>query len=164
VGLNQRIDSTSYRALHRRPIADRLVKVDLDRNEVALSINPDSRTHKRIVFMLGPVGPRVHQKLDDERLRADIDPMDLLFARTTARHIHELIVAGRTVVREGEIVGIDYASLRDELLAHLRSGIAAGTAFVSALSELDRIIAAHFAQATGRALLLSIATPRRSPG
>jgi cytosine/adenosine deaminase-related metal-dependent hydrolase len=86
------------------------------------------------------------QKLDDERLRADIDPMDLLFAHTTRRHIHELIVAGRTVVREGEIVGIDYPSLRDELLAKLRSGIAASTAFMSALGELDRIIATHFAQ------------------
>ncbi len=87
------------------------------------------------------------QKLDDERLRADIDPMDLLFAHTTARHIHELIVAGRTVVRDGEILGVDFASLRDELLAQVRSGIAASTALVSALGELDHAVAAHFAQA-----------------
>jgi cytosine/adenosine deaminase-related metal-dependent hydrolase len=87
------------------------------------------------------------QKLDDERLRADIDPMDLLFARTTARHIHELIVAGQTVVRDGEILGVDFASSRDELLAQVRSGIAASTAFLPALGELDRAVAAHFAQA-----------------
>jgi cytosine/adenosine deaminase-related metal-dependent hydrolase len=87
------------------------------------------------------------QKLDDERLRADIDPMDLLFARATARHIHELIVAGRTVVRDGEILGVDFASLRDELLAQVRSGIAASTALVSALGELDHAVAAYFAQA-----------------
>jgi cytosine/adenosine deaminase-related metal-dependent hydrolase len=86
-------------------------------------------------------------KLDDERLRADIDPMDLLLSRTTARHIHELIVAGRTVVRDGEILGVDFASLRDELLAQVRSGIAASTAFVSALGELDNAVAAHFTQA-----------------
>ena len=36
---------------------------------------------------------------------ADLDPFDLLFARTTMRHIHELIVAGRSVVREGEVLG-----------------------------------------------------------
>ena len=32
--------------------------------------------------------------VDAERLRADLDPCDLLFARTTMRHIHELIVGG----------------------------------------------------------------------
>ena len=31
--------------------------------------------------------------VDTERLRDDLDPCDLLFARTTMRHIHELIVA-----------------------------------------------------------------------
>jgi cytosine/adenosine deaminase-related metal-dependent hydrolase len=41
--------------------------------------------------------------VDTERLRADFDPRDLLFARTTMRHIHELIVAGRTIVRDGQI-------------------------------------------------------------
>ena len=40
--------------------------------------------------------------LDDERLRSDLDPRDLLFARATSRHIREVIVAGRTVVRDGE--------------------------------------------------------------
>jgi cytosine/adenosine deaminase-related metal-dependent hydrolase len=85
------------------------------------------------------------QKLDDERLRADLDPMDLLFARTSAHHIHELIVAGRTVVRSGKIAGVDFPLLRDELLAQLRAGIAAGGGFMSALGELDQAVAAHFA-------------------
>jgi cytosine/adenosine deaminase-related metal-dependent hydrolase len=87
------------------------------------------------------------QKLDDERLRADLDPTDLLFARATAHHIHELIVAGRTVVRSGKIAGIDFPLLRDELLAQLRAGIAASSGFMSALGELDQAIATHFAQA-----------------
>jgi hypothetical protein len=30
----------------------------------------------------------------------NLDPLDLLFARATARHIHELIVAGRPIVRD----------------------------------------------------------------
>jgi cytosine/adenosine deaminase-related metal-dependent hydrolase len=86
-------------------------------------------------------------KLDDERLRADLDPMDLLFARTTAHHIHELIVAGRTIVGNGKVTGIDFQSLRAELLAQIRAGITAGSAFVSALGELDRAVATHFARA-----------------
>ena len=40
-------------------------------------------------------------KLDADRLRPDLDPLDLLFARSTARHIKELIVGGRTVMRDG---------------------------------------------------------------
>ena len=31
--------------------------------------------------------------VDDDRLRPDVDPLDLLFARATARHIREMIVA-----------------------------------------------------------------------
>ena len=50
---------------------------------------------------------------------------DLLFARTTMRHIHELIVRGRSVVREGEVLGIDYPAMRDDLLARLRAAMAA---------------------------------------
>jgi cytosine/adenosine deaminase-related metal-dependent hydrolase len=84
--------------------------------------------------------------LDDERLRADVDPLDLLFARTCARHIRELIVGGRTVVRDGKLTGIDFPGLRDELLARLRIGISASSGFLSALNELDGVVAAQFAQ------------------
>jgi cytosine/adenosine deaminase-related metal-dependent hydrolase len=87
------------------------------------------------------------RKLDDERLRADLDPMDLLFARTTAHHVDELIVAGRSVVRKGKTTGVDFPLLRDELLAQIRAGIAASGGFLCALGELDGAIATHFAQA-----------------
>ena len=60
-----------------------------------------------------------------DRLRADLDPLDLLFARATTRHIQELIVAGRTVVRDGRVLGIDYPAMRDDLLARLRAGMRA---------------------------------------
>ena len=62
--------------------------------------------------------------LDADRLRPDLDPLDLLFARSTARHIKELIVGGKTVVREGRVAGIDLPALNEELLARFRHGIA----------------------------------------
>jgi|GraSoi2013_100cm_1033763.scaffolds.fasta_scaffold07591_3 cytosine/adenosine deaminase-related metal-dependent hydrolase len=82
--------------------------------------------------------------VDDDRLHPDLDPLDLLFARTTARHIHELIVAGRPIVREGRVLGIDYPALRQDMLARLRSSMAQNAAFAAAIRELDRVIKRHF--------------------
>ena len=62
--------------------------------------------------------------VDAERLRPDLDPFDLLFARTTMRHIHELIVQAAAVVQEGRVLGIDYPAMRDDLLARLRATMA----------------------------------------
>jgi 5-methylthioadenosine/S-adenosylhomocysteine deaminase len=82
--------------------------------------------------------------VDTERLRPDLDPRDLLFARTTMRHIHELIVAGRTIVRDGQVLGVDFPAMRDELLTRLRSGMSQNASFVGALGELERAVERHY--------------------
>ena len=79
-----------------------------------------------------------------ERLRPDLDPRDLLFARTTARHLRELIVAGRTVVRDGRVTGIDLDAMRAELLARLRAGMAGNASLQAALSDLESVLGRHF--------------------
>jgi cytosine/adenosine deaminase-related metal-dependent hydrolase len=82
--------------------------------------------------------------LDDDRLRDDIDVLDLLMARVTARHIRELIVAGRSVVLGGKVLGVDYPAARDEVIARTRAGMAANGALARALPALERALAAHF--------------------
>ena len=82
--------------------------------------------------------------VDTERLRDDLDPCDLLFARTTMRHIHELIVRGRSVVREGEVLGIDYSAMRDDLLVRLRAAMGQTGPLAAALRELERAVASHY--------------------
>jgi cytosine/adenosine deaminase-related metal-dependent hydrolase len=82
--------------------------------------------------------------MDDDRLHPNLDPLDLLFARTTARHIHELIVAGRPVVRHGRVLGIDYPALRQDMLARLRPLVAQNATFAAAIGELDRVVKVHF--------------------
>jgi cytosine/adenosine deaminase-related metal-dependent hydrolase len=82
--------------------------------------------------------------VDDDRLRPDLDPLDLLLARATARHIHELIVAGRPVVRDGRVLGIDYPALRADMLARMRSLLAQDAAFAAALGTLERAVRCHF--------------------
>jgi 5-methylthioadenosine/S-adenosylhomocysteine deaminase len=82
--------------------------------------------------------------VDSERLRTDIDPQDRLFASTTMRHIHELIVAGRPVVRAGRVLGVDYPAMRDDMLARLRADMGQSAAFAAALPELERSVASHY--------------------
>jgi len=82
--------------------------------------------------------------LDADRLRSDLDPLDLLFARATARHIRELIVAGRTVTRDGRVAGIDFAAMNDELHARFRHGIAQNAALAAALPHLERAVRDNF--------------------
>ncbi len=82
--------------------------------------------------------------VDAERLRPDLDPQDLLFARSTMRHIHELIVAGRPVVRDGAVLGVDYPAMRDDMLARLRTDMHRSAGLAAALRELERAVAAHY--------------------
>ena len=82
--------------------------------------------------------------VDAERLRPDLDPQDLLFARSTMRHIHELIVAGRSVVREGAVLGVDYPAMRDDMLARLRADMHRSAGLASALRELEQVVATHY--------------------
>ncbi len=87
--------------------------------------------------------------LDADRLLPELDPLDLLFARATARHIRELVVAGRTVVRDGRLIGIDHAEATRELLAQARAALARPDAFTAALPALDRAMAAHLCACLG---------------
>jgi cytosine/adenosine deaminase-related metal-dependent hydrolase len=82
--------------------------------------------------------------LDYERLRPDLHADDLLFARARAQHIRELIVAGRCVVREGQVLGVDLPAMTEELMARFRSGLAANASFLAALVDLEPVLAAHF--------------------
>jgi len=82
--------------------------------------------------------------LDNDRLRADADVLGVLFARATARHISELIVAGRTVVRDGAVLGVDLAAARAEVIGQMRAGVRDSAVLVSILAAYEQTLAAHF--------------------
>jgi cytosine/adenosine deaminase-related metal-dependent hydrolase len=82
--------------------------------------------------------------LDADRLRGDLDPLDLLFARATARHIKELIVGGESIVRAGRVSGIDLPAMSQDLHARFRHGIAQNGALAAALPYLERAVRDHF--------------------
>ena len=82
--------------------------------------------------------------LDDDALRDDIDPVNLLFLRGTAGHIRELVVGGRSIVKDRRVTGVDLPVIRQELLAQMRAGLAANGKFIAALSSLDRALGQHY--------------------
>ena len=61
--------------------------------------------------------------LDDDALFGDVDPLDLLLARGSGRHIDTVIAGGRQVVAAGKVCGVDEPAQRAELLARMRSAI-----------------------------------------
>lgn len=83
-------------------------------------------------------------RLEDDRLRDDLDAVELVVTRATARHIRELIVGGRTIVRDGAITGIDLRAVRAELLAQMRAGMAGMADLAATLPSLEAAMAAHF--------------------
>jgi cytosine/adenosine deaminase-related metal-dependent hydrolase len=82
--------------------------------------------------------------IDADRLREDIDALDLVLTRATARHIRELIVGGRTVVKDGSVIGVDADGARVEVLRRMRHGMRDKATLAAALPQLERAIAKHF--------------------
>jgi cytosine/adenosine deaminase-related metal-dependent hydrolase len=144
-------------ALREMRLADLLhggtgFRVDVDRKAILNAVLVNGRrsvTNKEEGGTLSPGAPADillldWQKLDEDRLRPDLDPLDLLFARSTARHIKELIVAGKSIVRDGRVLGIDFPAMREDLLARFRHGIAQNATLAVALPELERAVRDHF--------------------
>ncbi|OYX88209.1 MAG: hypothetical protein B7Y84_09380 [Azorhizobium sp. 32-67-21] len=82
--------------------------------------------------------------LEDDRLRDDLDALELVMTRATAPHMRELIVGGRTIVRDGHVTGIDLPAVRAEVLAQMRAGMADKADLAAAMPALDAALAAHF--------------------
>jgi len=82
-----------------------------------------------------------YDALDDVSVRDDVDPVELIFARATARHMHELIVNGRTIVQNHRVLGIDLDAARREVLDRMRAGQPAVAPFAAALPHIGRALA-----------------------
>jgi cytosine/adenosine deaminase-related metal-dependent hydrolase len=82
--------------------------------------------------------------IDEDRLQDDIDPLVLVLTRATARHVRELIVAGRTVVKDGSVLGVDAEAARAEVMSRVRHAMPDKEAVAEALPLLERGIAKHY--------------------
>lgn len=75
----------------------------------------------------------------------DVPAMDVLMAKGTAAHIRSLHVAGREVVADGRVTGVDLPAFEAELLAALRAGRGQTEDLRAVMPELRAAFAAHFA-------------------
>lgn len=86
--------------------------------------------------------------LDDDALMP-VDPLELMFARANRSHIREVIVAGRTIVSRGRVVGVDLDAAHRELRSAYRAGMARRTAFGGALPAFETAVRNHYLQRLG---------------
>ncbi len=61
-------------------------------------------------------------KLDRDAIM-DVDPLQLLFARGNAALVRDVVVDGRTIVREGKVTGVDLDAIERELRGMYREGV-----------------------------------------
>ena len=64
--------------------------------------------------------------LDYDQLSYDliedvIDPLEVVLTRASARHVKSLYVAGREIVRDGKVAGVDLPAIEREVIAQARS-------------------------------------------
>ncbi|CAN5169538.1 8-oxoguanine deaminase [soil metagenome] len=85
----------------------------------------------------------------DEDALMPVDPLDLMFARASRRHIRELIVAGRTIVSHGRVRGVDLDAGHDELRGIYRAGISGRAGLIAALPPLEHAVRNHYLSRLG---------------
>jgi len=90
---------------------------------------------------LAPGAPADFVVLDLDRIDRDeimdVDPIDLLFARGNASHVIDVVVDGRTIIRDGNPVGVDLAGVDRELRGLYRQGLHKFSQFQQAWKPLE---------------------------
>jgi cytosine/adenosine deaminase-related metal-dependent hydrolase len=99
--------------------------------------------------LLAPGAPADFLCIDVDALDRDeimeIDPVDLFYARGNKTHIAELVVAGRTIVRRGRLLGIDLDAVERELRARFRQDVTVLDGFRAAWPSFSQGIRAWYA-------------------
>lgn len=85
----------------------------------------------------------------DEDALMPVDPIELLFARGNRSHLRELIVAGRSVVQVGKLVGVDLDAAQRELRAAYRAAMPSRAGFVQAWAGFEKAVCAHYLNRLG---------------
>jgi hypothetical protein len=89
--------------------------------------------------------------LDWDRLTADlVEPdvpaLDLLLGRARNEHIKDVFVAGRCVVADGHVAGVDLPYFEGQLLAALRAAADSTADIRAVMPELRAAIKTHYGE------------------
>ncbi|WP_018260132.1 amidohydrolase family protein [Methylobacterium sp. WSM2598] len=77
-----------------------------------------------------------------------VDPLDLVFARATAAYVRDVVVAGRRVVADGRVTGIDLPAAEAELRARYRGAVPRDP-LLRAWPRYERALRAWYARRIG---------------
>ncbi|MFL9825272.1 amidohydrolase family protein [Rhodoplanes sp. SY1] len=86
--------------------------------------------------------------LTADRLDDTVPPLETVLARARRRHIKDLYVGGRQVVRDGTVTGVDLPALEAELLATLKARFGTTSEIRAVLPALRAALAGHYAAET----------------
>jgi len=78
-----------------------------------------------------------------------VEPVDLVFARASAAHVAQLVVAGREIVREGRPTRVDLDAAQGELRREYRSKMTSRAPFLEAWGDLEPAVAEHYRNSLG---------------
>lgn len=84
-------------------------------------------------------------RLDRDRITL-VDPMALLFARGNAALVKEVVVAGRTIVRDGVCLGVDLPAIEQELREMYRANVGTLESFRRLWPPLSQRLGGWFEQ------------------
>ena len=101
---------------------------------------------------LVPGAPADFVVLDLDALDRDallpVDPLDLVFARGTKGHVRDVVVAGRRVVADGIVQGIDLPAAEEELRRRYRAMLT-GSRLLAALPRYERLLRDWYVERAG---------------
>jgi cytosine/adenosine deaminase-related metal-dependent hydrolase len=84
------------------------------------------------------------EKLSAELVEPDVPALELMLAKARQEHVKQLFVAGREVVRDGIVTGVDLPELEAELLARLRKAADTTADIRAAMPELRAALRSHY--------------------
>ncbi|MDO9561791.1 MAG: amidohydrolase family protein [Bradyrhizobium sp.] len=79
----------------------------------------------------------------------DVDPLQLLFARGNAALVRDVVVDGRTIVREGKVAGVDLPAIERELRGMYREGVKQFGGLQRAWAPLEGALSGWFERQMG---------------
>jgi cytosine/adenosine deaminase-related metal-dependent hydrolase len=77
------------------------------------------------------------------------DPLDLLFARANATHVAQVFVAGRKIVENGKLTGLDLDAIHAELRGQFRARMPQKAEFIAAWADAEPRVADFYRNRMG---------------
>jgi cytosine/adenosine deaminase-related metal-dependent hydrolase len=78
-----------------------------------------------------------------------VEPIDLVFARSTAAHVAALFVEGREIVRDGKLTRVDLNAAEAALRAEFRQKAPSRAAFLAAWDDLEPAVVEFYRSGLG---------------